>query len=200
MYCLTKGTTSHETDLFPPLGTFNWTWNDYEQYVTDKLTTFSSETATMAMRLYPRGMNNPEYQITSMISDIRMTCGNDVLAMYAAVNSVSPVYRYIITANPSVRTRWGGKYSFHGLDLFAYFGTLSSILPHMTYEDWAFQYNIRREVTSFVQGGSPSSGDWLGYPHATVLLSEKTMSVASYHSAECLFWAKNGFIDYSWIN
>lgn len=206
-YCF-SGTTAQETDFYPPPGVVNWTWSEYEQKVTEKLGTFSPEIAKMAMRLYSREKRDAEYQLTSMIADVRVNCGNDVMAMYAAVNTVSPVYRYIFTAMPSTRTQLmvgnssqgGAKYSFHGMDLLAYLGTIGSLIPHTSYKDLAFQNNIRREVTSFVSGGSPSSKNWLTYPRGIALLSQSTDVVASYHSAECLFWAKNGLVDYSWVN
>ncbi|XP_033741434.1 para-nitrobenzyl esterase-like isoform X2 [Pecten maximus] len=198
------GTTAQETDF---VGIPNELMNKstYDAYVLRKLGSFGTDIAKMALRLYPLGKESIRHQFTSMVSDVRVGCGNDIVALWAAVNTDSPVYRYVVTSVPSVPVRAFGigsetALSFHGWDGYAFFGTLPEIMVHPSHNDIMFEANIRREIMSFVETGSPYSKDWLPFPESVVLLSDNTKVTSGYHSYQCDFWMQNGFFDYSWVN
>lgn len=198
------GTTAQESDfvIFP-----NELLNQsiYEEHVMSNLGTFSTDMAKMALRLYPVGKESVRYQFTSMVSDVRVGCGNDVMALWAAVNTNSPVYRYVVTSQPSAPVKPFGilsdtVLSFHGWDGYAFFGNLPDVLEHPSTDDILFEANIRREIMSFVQNGSPYSIDWLPFPESVALLSDDTTVTSGYHAYQCNFWMQNGFFSYSWVN
>ncbi|KAL5018331.1 hypothetical protein ScPMuIL_004053 [Solemya velum] len=191
------GSTAQELDFAPPADIVNWTWTDYKKKVKDRLATFSDYVAETALLLYPAGVISPEYQFTTMGAEIRSICGLDIIAMEAALNFRSPIYRYVATAWPSKPTSVFGysfpaKYAFHAIDVMAYFDTLRNTINPLSPSDKQFQRNIRRAVLSFVRNGKPSAG-WGQFEEATALLSERIEFVHGYKVRECQFWLNNGF-------
>ena len=200
------GTTSNENDAFPPYTDLQkWNWTTYEESVWKSMSTFSNLTYQTAMRLYPSHYKTPEYQYTSMSSDLRVSCPNDVLALYAASTFTSPVYRYVATYSPSQPVEAGGmkfssKYAFHTWDVYTFFGFLSDLIKRPTADDLWWQRNIQDEVLSFVRHGYPKTTTWLPYPEKTANLSVTTRPLNAYNPVQCQFWLQNGFFSYAWIN
>ncbi|KAL5009508.1 hypothetical protein ScPMuIL_011813 [Solemya velum] len=198
------GSTAQELDFSPQADIVNWTWTRYNEEVKAKLSTFSDYVAETALLLYPAGEISPEYQYTTMCTDVRVNCALDIISMEAALNFRSPIYRYVTTAWPSKPTSVVGfpfqaKYAFHCIDFLAYFDTLRNTINPLSPSDIKFQRNIRKAVLSFVRNGKPSAR-WGQFEETTVLLSERIEFVDGYNVRECQFWLNNGFYNYSWIN
>ncbi|XP_060072894.1 para-nitrobenzyl esterase-like [Ylistrum balloti] len=198
------GTTAQETD-FVHFSSELVNKSAYEENVMRNLGTFGTDIAKMALRLYPVEKESIRYQYTSMVTDVRVGCGNDIMALYAAINTNSPVYRYVVTSQPSTPVSPFGitsdtAFSFHGWDGYAFFGTLPEIIAHPSDNDVMFEANIRREIMSFVKTGSPYSKDWHPFPDSVALFSDDVTVTSGYHSYQCDFWMQNGFFDYSWVN
>lgn len=204
------GTTAQETDQTPiPAEVVNWTWatSNYRNHVTRKLGTFSDFIASMALQLYPENVTTPEFQLTSMITDIRMTCGNNYLALVLASGRKAPVYRYVATYYTKDQSAYpfGSDlpvhYAYHGIDIFGFFETMDYVLKHPPGPlDTLWEYRVQREVMAFVKTGMPETPEWKPYPFVTATLDTVTKAYRGYHTAQCEFWLKNGFFSYSWIN
>ncbi|WAR24200.1 PNBA-like protein [Mya arenaria] len=190
------GTTAQELDLEPiPQEVANWTWadNKYQEYVRNALRPFGDVVAETALKLYPEHVQTPEFQLTSLSSDIRLTCGNDYLALVMANSFTSPVFRYIADYVPSTPMQAFGdtfpaNYAFHGIDMFAYYKTMGLMISNMTDADRQWEVNVQQEVLSFVRTGSPQTSDWGTFPGQTALLNANTTVTTGYHTAQCLFW------------
>ena len=196
------GSTGQEMDQAnPPSGMNSWSTVDYEKFVHDHLDTFSKYISTMTLKLYPV---TPEmtsrYQWASLVSDIRVNCGNNLLALIAAKTMTSPVYRYVDTNRPS--KPWGGSggsiYPFHTHDLYALFKTSDQYISPLSESDKLFENNVRNEIISFVRHGQPLTSSWKRYPETTALVSENVTIIKEYHGEECEFLFANGFFPYSW--
>jgi hypothetical protein len=203
---------AQETDFEPNTTDLaSWTWTQYEEYVTRKLSPFGPGIAETALRLYPSHVITPEYQLTSLTSDLGTICGSGDLAFraYNRQGFSAPIYRYVGTSCPSkpiALHQFGdsflGSYSMHVWDLFAFFGTIDQCLTPTAPSDLAWQARIRREVTSFVRAGHPASPEWKPYPHGTAILTgnDTIEFVDNYKQQECAFLQANGFLNYGWIN
>lgn len=175
--------------------------------MTRKLSTFSDFVATTALSLYPENISTPEFQLTSMNTDIRVTCGTDYLASILASGNQSPVYRYIATyytkdlpAYP-FSNYFPVNYAYHGVDIFAFFKTMNYALRQSPgSRDILWEDRVQREVMAFVKTGKPETASWHRYPEITAELDTVTGTYRSYHASQCQFWLKNGFFSYSWIN
>ena len=183
------------------------TWNQttYESRVKQKLSTFSDVIAEMALRLYPVDLLSPEFQYTSMTSDLRMNCGNDYLGLILAKSFASPVYRYVLKYIPSAPISFSDdsfpiSYSAHTFDMIGFYGALNDFLGTLDTYDTRSQNLLRSEMTSFITTGSPNATSWGRFPEQTALLSDKLTVSSGYHSSKCQFWLANGFFSYSWIN
>ncbi|XP_041837097.1 para-nitrobenzyl esterase [Melanotaenia boesemani] len=206
------GTTEQEADFSPPADNISaWTWGDYRWFVTDKLRSFSQDLPREALDLYPSSApcpttdRCPERAYTTMVSDIRATCPNNDLAWRAAAALSSPVYRYVVTHTPSrpVNTSssllpYSSRFSFHSLDVMAFFGGLELILGKpLSKQDRSFQDLITHHFVSFAKTGRM---EWPEYPASTALLSETLKPVHNYSSARCELWKENGLYAYAWMN
>ncbi|XP_028257013.1 uncharacterized protein LOC114433004 [Parambassis ranga] len=208
------GTTEQEADFSPLAANISkWTWGDYRWFVTEKLQSFSKNLSEQALALYPSSApcptrdHCPERAYTTMVSDIRVTCPNNDLALRAAVALRSPVYRYVVTHTPSgaVNTSGGllpyhSRFSFHCLDAVAFFGGLESVLGKpLSDQDRSFQDLITRHLVSFAKTGKMGS-EWPEYPAATALLAHNLTVKQNYSAARCELWQKNGLFAYAWMN
>lgn len=183
----------------------NWTWAQYDEHVSKSMRPFGTLIYETAKLLYPPGFITPEYQFTSMTSDIRVNCPTDVLAVQASATFKSSVYRYVVTSWPSQPINALGfpfpsSYSVHMWDVFAFFGCVKDYIKTPTQDDLRFQQNVRDEVLSFVHNCHPKSDSWQQYRTVTANLSSKTTVGSAFHPVQCEFWLKNGFYDYAWIN
>jgi len=197
------GTTSQEIDINSPAEHWTWSETNYTDFVLEKLMLFGPTVAHTALGLYPANVSTPEFQLSSLISDLRVVCGNDYMALVMSAAFTSPVYRYVATYYPQFPSGVYGdleyKYSFHGIDTFAYFDATSLIVDHLTGEDKQWQTNVQQEVLDFVRGGH--GFDKRGrYPEKTLKLTDRTEVTSGYHTQQCMFWLANGFFSYSWIN
>lgn len=159
------------------------------------------------LKLYPQGVIDPEYQFTSLGSDIRVNCPTEVLALQTATYFRSPVYRYIVTYWPSTPVHALGlpfpaKYAFHSLDLFAFFGLMPNYIKNPQCSDMDFQQNVRKEVLHFVKTGHPYSSPmpWDEYPSKTGVFTTMTDAVSAYNPIQCQYLLMKGFFSYAWIN
>ena len=75
----------------------SWTWNDYHKYVKGYLDTFPGNISTGALALYPDGVESAAYQYTTLTSDLRVVCPNNIMADILTKYFMSPVYRYVLT-------------------------------------------------------------------------------------------------------
>ncbi|XP_029904358.1 uncharacterized protein LOC115357119 [Myripristis murdjan] len=211
---LVIGTTEQETDFSPPHANISdWTWGDYEWFVTDKLRTFSADLPKEALLLYPSSAwcptknRCPERAFTTMVSDMRVTCPNNDLASRAAAALHSPVYRYVVTHTPSgpVNTSGGlmpfpSRFSFHCLDAVAFFGGLDSVLGKpLSAQDKSFQSLITHHLVNFAKEGKMVD-QWPKYPAAIAQLSHNLSVAQNYSAAKCQLWQKNDMYAYAWMN
>lgn len=212
---LVIGTTEQEVDVSPPANISSWTWEDYEWFVSEKLSSFNESLSKQALELYPKSApcptkdRCPERSYTTMASDIRVTCPNNNLASRAAEALQSPVYRYVVTHTPSTSIKAMGRllpfpsrFSFHSLDAFAFFGGLEPLLGTPLPEpDKRFQDLITHHFVNFAKQGTMEE-EWPEFPSSIALLSE-TLSVGKNNSvmaSRCQLWQENGLFAYAWIN
>uniref|UniRef100_A0A3Q4AEK5 Carboxylic ester hydrolase n=1 Tax=Mola mola TaxID=94237 RepID=A0A3Q4AEK5_MOLML len=211
---LVVGTTEQEADFSPPAQNISqWTYGDLRWFVTDKLRSFSESLPEEALKLYPSSAlcptkdRCPERTFTTMVSDIRVTCPNNDLALRAAAALNSPVYRYVVTHTPSGPVNTSNRllpfpshFSFHCLDAVSFFGGLESVLGKpLSDGDESFQDVITRQFVTFAKTGKMDD-DWPEYPTGTALLSANLKVVESYSPERCELWKKNGLYAYAWMN
>ncbi|XP_061671612.1 para-nitrobenzyl esterase isoform X2 [Syngnathoides biaculeatus] len=207
------GTTEQEADFSPPAENISmWTWGDYKWFVTEKLKSFSENLPNAALELYrssdpcPTTDRCPERAYTTMVSDIRVTCPNNDLAQRASAALQSPVYRYVVTHTPSrpVNTTsslmpFDSRFSFHCLDIMAFFGGLEFLLSEpLSDQDKSFQDLLRQHLVYFAKTGKMVD-EWSSYPSGTALLSSK-LFVKKYSPARCQLWKKNSLYAYARLN
>lgn len=209
------GTTEQETDFSPPVKNISeWTWDDYEWFVKEKLSPFGNASVSEALRLYhnsaPCPINDrcPERLYTTLVSDMRVSCPNNDLARRAADVLSSPVYRYIVTYTPSKAADsspwmpYNSRFSFHLLDSLAFFGGLEMVLGKISPEDKAFQDMITKYFIYFAREGKMPA-DWAEFPSHTAMLG-KTFQDAEgmWHpfADRCKLWEEQDFYKYAWIN
>ena len=211
LHCIVAtGTTAQEIDMNPAPGGQIETWNmdDLRKYVHRKLRTFNPSYSNRSLELYKTDVKMQylaEYIFSTMTTDLRITCGNDIMAgkMSRAFNS--NVYRYIVTSFPSEPVSVFGydfkaKFAFHAWDTYAFFGTFRYILGTRG-SDADFQYTLRRNIMHFVEEGRPADDTWKAYKYnVTALIGRDLKANATYHKEQCDFWINKGFFPYSWIN
>ncbi|KAG9334527.1 hypothetical protein JZ751_007526 [Albula glossodonta] len=185
------------------------TWENGSGY--NKLTPFNASLPKQALDLYPSSDKCPtrdrcaEWQYTTMVSDMRVTCPNNDLARRAAEALKSPVYRYVVThtpsraAIPSSLLPFPSRFSFHLLDSLAFFRGLTETLGEMRPADRSFQDIITKYFIHFAKTGEMPN-TWPEYPSHTALLSSNFSVVQNHSSERCSLWKSHGFYQYAWIN
>lgn len=154
--------------------------------------------------LYPSGVESPEYQYTSMASDLRVTCPNMELAGHMQTSFDSPIYHYVSKARPQVPSKLFGiphdaRYAAHAWDVIAFFGAIKHYYkPTQTDND--FIQTIRREIVNFVQTGKPFSDRWQPFPNTTALMESNLGVTDFYHKEQCQYWSTTGLYAYAWVN
>jgi carboxylesterase type B len=209
------GNTAQETDDRPKKKFGNLSLKQFEIYARKKLKPFLGNNLTKLdniFNLYNMRTSNAsaQYFYTTISSDIREVCPVEYLALIAAKYFVSPVYRYIATDTPShdihlpgtTQGSKGPKYSFHMWDLIAFFGFPKSFKYNPSMQDQNFKNILRAEFKYFIHNGRVKSDSWHKHPNATAIFSNKGLEVIPkiYHQKECIFWLKNGFSPYAWVN
>lgn len=173
-------------------------------YVESRLSPFGASLPNESLALYHNYNSTAEYLFTTMASDVRMTCGNDVMTQKAASALTKGVYRYVVTSFPSSPAPVMGFpaiYAFHTWDIYAFFDNFQYVLSGETRDsDRDFGEIMRRNMMNFVRNGVPSDSSWKSYPENTALISDKFQVVKTYHKDQCEFWINNNFFKYSWVN
>lgn len=189
-----------------PQGIKSWNWTVYEEAVRMRLGTFGANISREALQLYPTSNEyDPEYQYTSMVSDVRATCPTRTLADVMASVSSANVYRYVVTSQPSKEVSYLAltskpAYAYHTLDLFAFFGVLEDYIQPLTAAERDFQSTVQSEVFHFIRTGRVKSSNWRAFPNSTAIVDSNVTVVNDYHETQCDFWESNGFLQYAWTN
>ncbi|XP_046342036.1 para-nitrobenzyl esterase-like [Haliotis rufescens] len=177
------------------------TWDEYRSEVTRQLSSFGSDIPNKLLQLYPESQYiTPKLQLSDLISDLRVTCPIDVVADVADSYFKSLTYRCVVTQWPSQPVPGHGRYSYHGWDSTAFFGTIDKLIPKPSQSDLDFTANLRREISAFVKTGEPASTTWKPTKISTALLGSTTNVTKFYHRDQCTFLLRNGFFSYAWIN
>ncbi|XP_046342029.2 neurotactin-like [Haliotis rufescens] len=194
-------TTGQEVDRWTTPDIASWTWDQYRSAIRRKLASFGSQIPDRLLELYPESHNTtPELQYSEMTSDLRVTCPIDVVADVADSYFKSLTYRCVVTQWPSQRVPGHGRYSYHGWDSTAFFGTIDKLIPKPSQSDLDLTANLRREISAFVKTGEPASTTWKPTKISTALLGSTTTVTNFYHRDQCTFLLRNGFFSYAWIN
>ena len=163
------GSAAQEVDDVPvPPNLGAWNFSMYENHVHLKLDPFGPGVATSAL-IYYDCHRTPEYQLSSMVTDMRALCPLNDLLEIAASKFTQPVYRYIVERIPTQRieSENAAMYAFHGVDLYAFFDTLSNFAESTSEKDLQFQKVVKSAVLEFVHSGQIQG--WEAVPHGTGL-------------------------------
>ena len=204
------GTTAQEINFQPVKNFANSTWEDYSGYVKEKLFPFVGGNVSKVLSMYNKTMPDGssaslQFAYTSMASDIRVTCPNDVLSLNTSRGFNSPVYRYVVTNSPSSPINLIGfpaTFAVHMWDLVALFGFPTAFHYTPSSKDLSYMRDLRREFNKFIHDELKDSS-WKEYPENTALFTDNGMKVLTqkgYHKQECDFWLDNEFFSYGWIN
>lgn len=183
----------------------NMTWSQFSTLVREELTVFSPQIGEMALELYPSSDKyTPEYQYTSIISDMRATCPVHMLAEVLSGHFRSPIFRGIITARPSLPSSLFGEFTCtnacHAWDLYSFFGDFKAIAFHPEKFDLDFQLLMRQQIMTFARDGRPEAPVWLPFRTCSVLLSDHVFALDHYNKDRCDYWLEQSFFSYAWIN
>ncbi len=194
------GNTAQEADVNPfPTNLPQWSWKDYDIYLTSKLSSFGENLTAKATVLYPHQVS-PEYQFTSMVTDIRVTCPTNRQALGMATTFKSPIYRYIVTSIPSKPVNQQGHvmtYSYTGWDLLAFFGTIPHYIDNPSKNDLLFGHLLRQILLDFVNDGEMAT--WKQFPEVTGVISNEIVMAQNFKEQECELWFANSmYPDYAW--
>ena len=140
-----------------------------------------------------------------MVSDVRVTCQNDVIAQSGSKVLKSPIYRYVTTATPSSPVNkdvpFDTRLSFHFFDFMGFLGTFPSFMERPpTEKDMQYIKTMRNLISSFMKTGKPHVTAWKQYPKTVGLIDSKVQVATGYHTKECKFWMDKGFFGYGWRN
>ena len=202
------GTTAQEIDVLPSKNFAYATFGDYRNYVEVKLRPFLGNDVNEALSMYNDSLANGkslQFVYSSMVSDLRVTCPTNVLALNASKGFKNPVFRYVITNSPSSPINLFGypaTLAFHMWDLIAFFGFPSELNYTPSEKDKRFMNDLRRELGEFMYNGTIEDESWKDYPESTALFTDNGVRLRKegYHKRECDFWIGKGFFSYGWIN
>ena len=140
----------------------------------------------------------PDYQLASMVSDLRAICGVDEIAKVAASVFKSPVFRYV-AAPHMLDTKHNTTYAFRGMDALAFFGGVKAFTSKPTDNDRKFVKNIRDVVAQFTSNGQIPG--WETFPTKTGIQTLSIQLPGVFKPNACRFWRENGmFPEFAWIN
>ena len=182
-----------------------WDWNTYDNYISKKLGEIRSTAIIkqFTSKYYPHE-RNPEYQFTSMVSDMRAICPMDAVAKVVENYFDSPVYRYVMTYTPVKNITMQNmtkNYAFGGLDMYSFFGSYDKISGYASVGDSDLTKYLRDVVSKFAKG-QQLEPEWDTFPGKTNIISERSRVLKDYYkSDECAFFQRNGFFpDFAWMN
>lgn len=202
------GTTAQEIDIQPAATFTNSSYGKFINYVEKKLRPFLGNDVSKVLDMYNDSLTMGEsfqFVFSSMTSDLRETCPNNVLALNASKGFHSPVYRYVITNRPSVPINLFGfpsSFAFHMWDELAFFGFPVELNYKPSKKDKEFMMALRSQFGEFIHKGTVKEESWREYPESTALFTDNGVTVPKeeYHKRECDFWLEQGFFSYGWIN
>ena len=202
------GTTAQEIDFLPLHNFRGKSFDDMVKFVKKRLDPFSSGLAGRAIDLYKKMLNStkPHLLYTTIASDIRATCPNDILSKNLSVAANLNVYRYIVSNKPSFPANfflnYSSDYSAHVWDLCALFGFHGAPQNYVpSRRDNLFKEEIRREFLHFFKTGRPSMEHWKTYPgHIGIFGNNGPIVRTSYHKEGCNLWNEFNLFSYGWIN
>ena len=202
------GTTAQEIDVQPVVSFTNSSYGKYRKHVEEKLRPFLGNDVSKVLDMYNVSLamgESVQFAFSSMASDLRETCPNNVLALNASKGFHSSVYRYVVTNRPSETINLFGfpsSFAFHMWDEVAFFGFPVELNYKPSKKDKEFMMDLRRELGEFIHKGAVKEESWREYPESTALFTDNGVSVPKeeYHKKECDFWLEQGFFSYGWIN
>ena len=202
------GTTAQEIDVQPLVSFTSSSYGKYRKHVEEKLRPFLGNDVSKVLDMYNDSLamgESVQFAFSSMASDLRETCPNNVLALNASKGFHSSVYRYVVTNRPSEPINLFGfpsSFAFHMWDEVAFFGFPVELNYKPSKKDKEFMMDLRRELGEFIHKGALKEDSWREYPESTALFTDNGVSVPKeeYHKKECDFWLEQGFFSYGWIN
>jgi len=202
------GTTAQEIDAQPVVSFTNSGYGKYRKYVEEKLRPFLGNDVSKVLDMYNDSLAMGEsfqFAFSSLTSDLRETCPNNVLALNASKGFHSSVYRYVVTNKPSAPINLFGfpaSFACHMWDEVAFFDFPVEFNYTPSEKDKKFMVDLRRELGEFIHKGTVKEESWREYPESTALFTDDGVSVPKeeYHKRECDFWLGQGFFSYGWIN
>ena len=202
------GTTAQEIDIQPVVSFTNSSYGKYRKRVDEKLRPFLGNDVSKVLDMYNDSLAMGEsfqFAYSSLVSDLRETCPNNVLALNASTGFQSPVYRYVVTNRPSEPINLFGfpaSFACHMWDEVAFFGFPVELNYKPSKKDKEFMMDLRREFGKFIHKGTVKEESWREYPESTALFTDNGVSVPKeeYHKEQCDFWLGQGFFSYGWIN
>ena len=202
------GTTAQEIDVQPVVSFTNSGYGKYQKYVEEKLRPFLGNDVGKVLDMYNDSLavgESFQFAFSSLTSDLRETCPNNVLALNASKGFHSSVYRYVVTNKPSAPINLFGfpaSFACHMWDEVAFFGFPVEFNYTPSEKDKKFMVDLRRELGEFIHKGTVKEESWREYPESTALFTNDGVSVSKeeYHKKECDFWLGQGFFSYGWIN
>ena len=202
------GTTAQEIDVQPVVSFTNSGYGKYQKYVEEKLRPFLGNDVSKVLDMYNDSLavgESFQFAFSSLTSDLRETCPNNVLALNASKGFHSSVYRYVVTNKPSAPINLFGfpaSFACHMWDEVAFFGFPVEFNYTPSEKDKKFMVDLRRELGEFIHKGTVKEESWREYPESTALFTDDGVSVPKeeYHKKECDFWLGQGFFSYGWIN
>ena len=202
------GTTAQEIDVQPVVSFTNSGYGKYQKYVEEKLRPFLGNDVGKVLDMYNDSLavgESFQFAFSSLTSDLRETCPNNVLALNASKGFHSSVYRYVVTNKPSAPINLFGfpaSFACHMWDEVAFFGFPVEFNYTPSEKDKKFMADLRRELGEFIHKGTVKEESWREYPESTALFTNDGVSVSKeeYHKKECDFWLGQGFFSYGWIN
>ena len=202
------GTTAQEIDIQPVISFTNSSYGDYRKHVEEKLRPFLGKDVSKVLSMYNESLAIGEplqFSFSSMTSDLRESCPNNVLALNASKGFKNSVYRYVVTNRPSAPINIVGfpaTFACHMWDQVAFFGFPGELNYKPSERDRKFMTDLRRELGEFIHKGTVKEQSWKEYPESTALFTDNGVSVPKdeYHKRQCDFWLDRGFFSYGWIN
>ena len=202
------GTTAQEIDVLPVRNFRKKELSDFVTFMSERLGPFSSKLPDRAINLYKRLLNStfPHLLYTTIATDIRTTCPNNILSSNLSSAANLDVYRYIVSNTPSTPANFYLKYlsdySPHMWDssaLFGFHGIPHNYIPGK--RDTLFKETIRKEFLHFMNSGRPANQNWKTYPvHTGVFRNDGLTIEDAYNKKGCELWNEFNLFPYGWIN
>lgn len=154
---LVIGTTAQEIDIQPVISFTNLSFGKYRKHVEEKLRPFLGNDVSKVLDMYNDSLaigESFQFAYSSLVSDLRETCPNNVLALNASKGFHSSVYKYVVTNRPSAPINLVGfpaKFACHMWDQVAFFGFPVELNYKPSEKDKKFMMDLRGELGEFIQ-------------------------------------------------